>query len=224
MTDLSIPDQIAALDAWPGYKIVFPDGSEVGRGEVYPIDQLDKLLDGVDLRNRSVLEIGCAAGHMTLWLLQNSGARSVHAIEVLPAQVAQARFVLEQWGFMPECVAEGSIYALDPVCHRREYVICSGCVYHLRHPLYGLEKAWACAEDCMIVEGQVLDIDDPCTAGKPLQQFNKNGVYGDATNWTTPTKRCLLDWLESLDGVGRIVEVKGLPYNFRAAYQVWRGA
>lgn len=77
-----------------------------------------------------------------------------------------------------------------------DYVFFFGVLYHLRHPLLGLERVCALTRDTAYVESFVCDGD------RPPEERVRNGCYmefyetdqlgGQIDNWVGPTANCLL--------------------------------
>jgi tRNA (mo5U34)-methyltransferase len=81
-----------------------------------------------------------------------------------------------------------SVYDLDPNrLGRFDIVLFLGVLYHLKHPLLGLERACAMATDMVAIESFVLK-----DAGKTLEFFEDYEFGGQFDNWCAPTVPCLL--------------------------------
>jgi tRNA (mo5U34)-methyltransferase len=73
--------------------------------------------------------------------LKRRGAARVLAVDHDPAYLRQARFARKQLGIDVD-FAQGDVYDIDRVVggEQFDYVVFMGVLYHLRHPLYALEK------------------------------------------------------------------------------------
>ena len=153
-----------------------------------------------DMSGKTVLDIGCNAGFYSL-RLHSRGAK-VTGIEHDPHYLAQARFAAE--------VLEADIdyrlmdvYDVDRLGRRFDYVLFMGVLYHLRYPLYALDKvarlprerlvfqsmlrggpgAAAVAADYPITERGIFE--DPRF---PAMYFLEHSYAGDPTNWWVPNE------------------------------------
>lgn len=78
---------------------------------------------------------------------------------------------------------------------RFDYVIFSGVLYHLKHPLLALEIVCALATDVAIVESFVIDGDDwqQHVEEMPVMEFYETDELGDQfDNWIGPTVGCIM--------------------------------
>src|SRR5438270_585847 len=94
----------------------------------------------LDLTGQSVLDIGCNGGFYS-FEMKRRGAARVLGVDHDPAYLAQARFARSELGLDVEFV-QGDVYDIDRLLggERFDFVVFMGVLYHLRHPLYALEK------------------------------------------------------------------------------------
>jgi tRNA (mo5U34)-methyltransferase len=166
-----------------------------------------------DLSGQSVLDIGCNGGFYS-FEMKRRGAARVLGVDHDPAYLAQARFAREQLGLDVE-FAQADVYDIDRVVQGQKfgYVLFMGVLYHLRHPLYALEKvaplvrgrllfqsmergSWETSEvarDYPITERDVF-FDDRF----PRMYFIENAYAGDKTNWWIPNPACTQAMLRSV--------------------------
>jgi len=151
-----------------------------------------------ELRGRSVLDIGAFDGFFS-FEAERRGAARVLAID--------------NWG-RPECSpkagfefakrALGSrvedrtvdVYDLSPeTVGVFDVVLFLGVLYHLRHPLLGLERVASVTGDLLILETHVdlLDHRRPVMAFYPGDELG-----GDSTNWWGPNVAAVLDMLRTV--------------------------
>jgi len=151
-----------------------------------------------DLSGKTVLDIGCNAGFYSFKLAER-GAR-VTGVDHDARYLAQARFAAEVLGFDLE-FRQMEVYDLDRLGETYDYVLFMGVFYHLRHPLYGLEKAVARVREHFLFQTLVrgcadhLDVapDHPMgeravfeRPGFPAMYFVEHRYAGDPTNWWIP--------------------------------------
>lgn len=91
-----------------------------------------------DLSGASVLDIGCNGGFYSIEMKRRGAARVV-GIDVDDRYLNQARFAAETLGLEIEFRKE-SVYNVDQISGQFDYVFFMGVLYHLRYPLYALDK------------------------------------------------------------------------------------
>lgn len=151
-----------------------------------------------DMTGLSVLDIGCNAGFYAFKLLER-GAK-VTGVDHDAGYLAQAKFAADALGHDLELV-QMDVYDLDLLAESFDFVLFMGVFYHLRHPLYGLEKAAARAKRRFIFQTMVrgspdvLDVDPDYPIadrspfehpGFPSMYFVEHAYAGDPTNWWIP--------------------------------------
>ena len=166
-----------------------------------------------DLTGQSVLDIGCNGGFYSFEMKRRGAARVV-GVDHDAAYLSQARFAREQLGLDVEFL-EGDVYDIDRVVggEQFDHVVFMGVLYHLRHPLYALEKvaglvrgrllfqtmergSWETtqfAPDFPFAERDVF-FDDRF----PRMYFIEHAFAGDATNWWIPNPACTQALLRSV--------------------------
>jgi tRNA (mo5U34)-methyltransferase len=164
-----------------------------------------------DLSGASVLDIGCNGGFYS-FEMKRRGAARVLGVDHDPVYLAQARFAREQFGLDVEFV-QADVYDIDKLGETFDFVLFMGVLYHLRHPLYALEKvaalvkhrllfqsmergSWETAEfapDYPITERDVF-FDDRF----PRMYFIEGAYAGDKTNWWIPNPACTQAMLRSV--------------------------
>jgi tRNA (mo5U34)-methyltransferase len=163
-----------------------------------------------DLTGKSVLDIGCNAGFYSLQLYAR-GAR-VTGIEQDPRYLEQARFAAEVLGAEIEYVLL-DVYDVERLGRRFDYVLFLGVLYHLRHPLYALEKVAAVVGERLVVQSMVRGASETMVVAEdypisergvfedprfPALHFIESRYAGDATNWWIPNRGGLEAMLRSV--------------------------
>ena len=193
MTDLArdaefrqrIQDEVATLskDAWY-HSIALPDGRVVPgvvglealrtRFNRYPIPQ--------DLRGKRVLDVGAATGWNS-FELERRGADvvAIDCVEFREFQTAR-----ELLGSHVEYRILDVDELSSAILGRFDYVLFFGVLYHLRHPLLGLEKICVLTRETAFVESFVTD-GDACS----LEFYETDELGGQIDNWWGPTTKCL---------------------------------
>ena len=91
-----------------------------------------------DLSGATVLDIGCNGGFYSIQMKQR-GAERVLGIDVDDRYLNQARFAAETLGLEIE-FQKLSVYSVDELPGQFDYVLFMGVFYHLRYPLFALDK------------------------------------------------------------------------------------
>ena len=165
----------------------------------------------VDLRGRSVLDIGCNAGFFSMEM-KRRGADRVVGLEPDPAYLAQARFAADVSGLEIE-FRDLSVYDVAALGERFDIVLFMGVFYHLRHPLLALDLVHEhVAGDLLVFQtmqrgstavaelaadydfSETSAFDEP---GYPKLHFIEQRYAGDPTNWWAPNRACTEAMLRS---------------------------
>jgi tRNA (mo5U34)-methyltransferase len=152
-----------------------------------------------DLTGASVLDIGCNAGFYSLKLHQR-GAR-VTGIENDPRYLEQARFAARELGADIEYLLH-DVYDVDRL-GQFDYVLFMGVFYHLRYPLYALDKVARLPRKRLVFQSMIrgsLEVTEPAEdypisersvfadAAFPCMYFIEHRYAGDPTNWWVPNR------------------------------------
>jgi tRNA (mo5U34)-methyltransferase len=176
------------------HSIELPDGSLI-RG-IQSIESLRERIQAFpiprDLRGKRVLDVGAWTGWCS-FEMERRGAEvvAVDCVELEEFRTAQRLLgsrvelkVLDVDDLSPETVG------------RFDYVLFLGVLYHLRHPLLGLEKICSVTTEAAFVESYVTDgaapADDSSPAPNLLEFYETNELGGQVDNWWGPNLRCLL--------------------------------
>src|ERR1051326_2030649 len=91
-----------------------------------------------DLSGATVLDVGCNGGFHSIEL-KKRGASRVLGVDVDDRYLDQARFASQTLGLDIE-FAKCSVYDVDSIPGQFDYVLFMGVFYHLRYPLFALDK------------------------------------------------------------------------------------
>lgn len=91
-----------------------------------------------DLTGATVLDVGCNGGFYSIEM-KKRGARRVLGIDVDDRYLRQARFAAEVLGWEIE-LEKLSVYDVNQIRGQFDYVLFMGVFYHLRYPLFALDK------------------------------------------------------------------------------------
>lgn len=91
-----------------------------------------------DLTGATVLDVGCNGGFYSIQL-KRRGAKRVLGIDIDDRYLAQAHFAAKTLKLDIE-FEKRSVYEVDAIEGQFDYVFFMGVLYHLRYPLYALDK------------------------------------------------------------------------------------
>jgi len=216
---------IERLGPWY-HNLTFAGTSTLSATPDYPASRWSMLepLIPEDLRGKTVLDIGCNSGFFSVEMKKRGAARVV-GIDIMPFVLAQARFTAH-WFNVPIELYEMSVYDVDSLDMKFDVVLFIGVLYHLKHPLYALEKiSSVCKETMYLVsvvrgsKGEFVPADD--YPGDELEIFNhphyprlyfvEKSFNADESNWWFATKSCLKA-MTRVAGFPRIEEIDHPEY------------
>jgi tRNA (mo5U34)-methyltransferase len=141
-----------------------------------------------DLTGVRVLDIGCAEGFFALEMARR-GAEVV-AIDAAPRMIARLNWLIEHLGVRNISTRVATIESLTGSKERFDIILMIALLYHLRHPLMGLDIASELT-DTLYVESVVhTSNDDSYLYLRPPIE----GVQ-HTPKWI-PTEKCVLDMLD----------------------------
>ncbi|HET9223859.1 MAG TPA: DUF1698 domain-containing protein [Roseiflexaceae bacterium] len=195
----SVPEWFHQIEFAPG--IVTP-------GRDNSASKLERLNIPADLTGKRVLDIGANDGFFSF----ECERRGAQVVAIDEAPTPGFRIAHELLGSAVE-FCQLNIYELTPAALGTfDVVLCLGVLYHLRHPLLGLERIYAICRDLLILETQVCDQYFIAPSGDrrelasiapellatPIAQFYSNyELNGDITNWWSPNIVALHGMLQS---------------------------
>lgn len=168
---------------------------ELNDGRIIPgligIPELRARLDSYplpqDLRGQRVLDIGAASG----WNSFECERRGAEVVAVDYVEYEELTVVKR----LRHSKVEYAIVDLEEVTPERfgffDYVLFFGVLYHLRHPLLGLERVCAVTRGAALIESFVVD-EEPSPQRCHLEFYETDELGGQIDNWFGPTTQCLL--------------------------------
>jgi len=163
-----------------------------------------------DLEGASVLDIGCNGGFYSIALKQR-GAGRVLGVDVDARYLSQAHFAAEALGLNIE-FQNCSVYDVDQIPGQFDYVLFLGVFYHLRYPLFALDKIikkvkgklffqsmmrGSMAEKKWKENYEFWDMKPFEDADFPCMYFIENSYASDYTNWWIPNRGAVEGMLRS---------------------------
>jgi tRNA (mo5U34)-methyltransferase len=176
-----------------------------------------------DMTGKTVLDIGCNAGFYSLQL-HHRGAR-VTGIDHDARYLEQARFAAGVLGADIE-YRQLEVYEVDRLERQFDYVLFLGVLYHLRHPLYALEKVASIVRERLVFQSMLrgsmetmkLQADYPIEEQElfldprfPAMYFIEGSYAGDSTNW----------WIPNRSGMEAMIRSVGLRIDQRIPNEVY---
>ncbi len=148
-----------------------------------------------DLHGKTVLDIGTTNGAVA-FEAERRGADRVVAVDILDIDWFGFRALAELFDSKAEFL-QCSLYELPDVLQETfDVVVFWGVLYHLRHPLLGLDAVRRVARDVVYLETAVADFRDGST--ETVARFHQlDDLGGDASNWWSPTSAALAAWCRS---------------------------
>lgn len=148
-----------------------------------------------DLKGKSVLDIGTSnAG--AAFEAERRGAARVLATDIYPASWFGVDRLREFLGSSIE-FRQGSVYDLDGLRGGEQFdvVLFDGLLYHLRHPVLGLDNVWRAVKlgGMFVLETAVCDAEVDASL-RVARFYRKDELGADGSNWFAPTTSALLDW------------------------------
>ena len=157
-----------------------------------------------DLTGKTVLDIGCDAGYFSLEMKRRNAERVI-AIDIMPYRLAQVRFA-SYWFDLPIEPRELSVYDVDRLNTKFDVVMFPGVLYHLKHPLYALEKVSEVSTGTLYFQSATRGTNEDFTPADeypaterdvfdrpeyPKLYFIEKSVNSDESNWWFATRSCL---------------------------------
>jgi tRNA (mo5U34)-methyltransferase len=219
--------EIGALAPW-FHNLHLPDGRQTAPDHPlgdFPSFKWAEVSPHVpqDLTGWTALDIGCNAGFYSFELARR-GAR-VTGLEVDAHYLRQARWAARHYELDVE-FRQGDVYDLADTPERWDLVLFMGVLYHLRHPLLGLDAVAAATRRLLVLQTLTMpgderidtprdvDIDDRdrlLAPGWPTMAFIERKLANDETNWWAPNAAC----------VEAMARSAGLRVDARPGHEIW---
>jgi len=154
-----------------------------------------------DLAGASVLDIGCNGGFYSIQMKQR-GAGRVLGVDIDDRYLNQARFATATLGLEIE-FQKCSVYDIDQLAGQFDYVIFMGLLYHLRYPLFALDKVVKKVRGRLLFQTMIRGSEQVREWEKdyhfwnkeifsdpefPQMYFIENSYANDQTNWWIPNR------------------------------------
>ena len=155
----------------------------------------------LDLSGATVLDVGCNGGFYSLQMKQR-GASRVLGIDICDRYLEQARLAARTLGLEIE-LEKRSVYEADQIAGQFDYVLFMGVFYHLRYPLYALDKLVTKVGGRMVFQTMLRGSDEVkswepdydfwrqemfADPSWPRMHFIEQSYSKDQTNWWIPNR------------------------------------
>ncbi len=152
-----------------------------------------RLAPYIDLRDKFVLDVGCANGYYG-WRMLGAGARTVIGLDPSPRYVLQWQALRQYLGDLPSYVLPLRFEDFPMNTHAFDTVFSMGVLYHRRSPLDHLLQLKAALKPTgeLILETLVV------TGEKGRTLMPKNRYAKMPNVWFIPSIETLISWLEKL--------------------------
>lgn len=163
-----------------------------------------------DMRGATVLDLGCNGGFYSIEM-KKRGADRVLAVDVDDRYLNQARFAARTLGLEID-FEKRSVYDADRIPGQFDYVLFMGVFYHLRYPLYALDKIIKKVKGTLIFQTMIRgSLTSPILQENyhfwnkeifsqpdfPCMYFIEKQYAGDPTNWWIPNHGAMEAMLRS---------------------------
>ena len=154
-----------------------------------------------DLSGASVLDLGCNGGFYSIQM-KRRGASRVLGIDVDDRYLSQARFAAEVLDLEID-FEKRSVYEVDQLEGQFDYVFFMGVFYHLRYPLFALDKVTKKVKGKLVFQTMIRGSEqvrqwennyhfwnkDIFEAPEfPCMYFIEHNYANDPTNWWIPNR------------------------------------
>jgi tRNA (mo5U34)-methyltransferase len=187
------------------------------------VDRVAKALFGpMDVKGRSVLDIGCWDGAYSLEATRRGAARVLATDHFVwhDGPGDRRAFELTRKHLAPSIEAmdiDVPSLSVDTV-GKFDVILFCGVFYHLRHPFEALERLAAMTNECLVLETHLVR----SLTGKPFMRFYPNNeLSNDYTNWWSPNRACVEAMLRDV-GFTRITMKHPDYRRRRGIFHAWR--
>jgi tRNA (mo5U34)-methyltransferase len=167
------------------HSFAFPDGT-VHEGAV-PVDMLNsnfaKFKLG-DLTGKTVLDVGCSNGFQSIECAKRGAI--VTSVDIDQYALDEIHKWVDKYSIPNIETKLLDVYDLDSLDQSYDIVLFLGLIYHLRHPLLGLEIVSRRAKNILIVETHASLSPDTV-----MEFYDADQINNDPSNWWGPSPSCL---------------------------------
>ena len=177
-----------------------------------------------DLTGATVLDVGCNGGFHCIEM-KKRGAERVLGVDVCDRYLDQARFAAKTLQLDIE-FAKYSVYDVDTIPGQFDFVLFMGVFYHLRYPLFALDKVIKKVKGSLVFQTMVRgaltspELSDDYqfwnteifnSPDFPSMYFIEKNYAGDPTNW----------WIPNHGGMEGMLRSSGLEITAHPEQETW---
>lgn len=151
----------------------------------------DQLELSKNLEGKRALDLGCADGAHSLSMAK--WGAEVTAIDVFTEDFRNVSFLSKIFDVDIRYV-QSTIYEFQDEPY--DIVLALGVLYHLEHPLLGLQCLNKLCKETLLIESHVEE-DSMFRNNDYCKFWPGTGLNDDPSNWWTPTRSCLIKMLNS---------------------------
>jgi len=206
-----IISEIKRLEPW-FHNIEIAEGLSTNSKSKYPsgLWNLTESFIPEKLEHKTCLDIGCESGFFS-FKLRERGAVKVIGIDERKSAIDQGTFIKEIFGYPNITFRQMSVYEVDKLGLKFDYVLCLASLYHFRYPLLALDKIRTVAKGKLVLQTLIskTNEDVEVTIPPPIEDtalrseefydnryprfhFIERKMDGDDTNWWLPNYEGLL--------------------------------
>ena len=162
----------------------------------------------VDVKGKSVLDVGCAGGEFCIQMLDR-GASRVTGLDYCASPKLRENTQNKLFTYVQMDVFSEKLFHLP----QHDIVTCAGVLYHVENPLSLLMRLRSLTRETLFVETAI----SKGYEDTPVMLFHKDRTLGNnPSNWWTPNKLCLQEMLvvarfENVRFVGSYPAKKSAP-------------
>jgi tRNA (mo5U34)-methyltransferase len=228
------PEQRQQLIETPRWHQSIPLGHGARTPGMWQQLHIEEALASIDMAGKDVLEVGTLEGQFA-FQAEDAAASSITTIDIFPPGGGpcgfQSRFqMLHKFRQSKVVYKQCDVYDVNSEFATFDVINFCGVYYHLRHPMLALEelRKVLAPNGVMLIEGQIL----AHVVGAISMLWHETVLENDSTNWWTPSRRCLEEWLKATGW--RFEQLPGIPVRDydcsdggkvaieRAVYKAWK--
>jgi tRNA (mo5U34)-methyltransferase len=195
----------AEVDAFKWFHSIDFGNGVVAKGKTKSLKVIADESDVIfkhGVAGKSVMDIGAWDGAYTFESLRR-GAKDILAVDSFIWAGHLKGYGKRTFDFANEALGADIPSRLGDIHHMtprdfgiHDVVLFMGVLYHLKHPLYALERLADLTRDYAVIETATSRTHNPDSV--PLMQFIPDAsLGGDSTNWCLPNTACVEAWLRS---------------------------
>jgi len=211
-----LEEKIEELQPWR-QDIEFCEGIRTGSGKISNLEPKHKWNDykkylPEDLTGKSVLDVGCNSGYITVQCKLRNASR-VLGVDAMEKNIRQAELVSEFFNANVEwLIQDAHLYTLT-TDEQFDYIIFSNLFYHLRYPTLVLDRLAEMTKSILIFNTPSVGNDPVITPeddyernseksfdtinGYPKMYFVEKYFAQDFSNWWFPNESCCFSLLRA---------------------------